>query len=1129
MTIKNSGGLMFFKKCASYLLLFLFCTTAVAVAGSPANGTVKKLLIPQNSTASQNSKSLIPYAEGELLVQFVRGVDMNSVNQVASTNSMSVKKRYRVLSERTGNELVLMKSNGTTEQMILALKNHPQVTAISPNYRRNLDTVGTPTPNDPRYSELWGLNNTGQTGGTSDADIDAPEAWQTTTGSSSVIVAVIDTGVCYDHPDLAANMWQNSAEAGGTPGVDDDGNGYIDDIYGIDPPGTAGSTPDTDPMDGYGHGTHCSGTIGAVGDNSTGITGVNWTVKIMALKMFDDAGGNGYDSNAIECIEYCIDQKTNYSQNIVAINASWGGTGYNSLLKTAIENAGAAGIVFCAAAGNDGTDNDSTPHYPSTYTSSNIIAVMATNHTDGDGGMNYGATSVDVGAPGVAILSTVPATVNPSIFYDDMEGGSGNWSTGGTNNSWAISSDNEFVTAYGGTANPTNFWSDSPGSTYLVNTDSYLTVASDIDLSGYSVQRVGISFLAAWLLDAGFDNDHAYVEISNNSGSTWTQLGECVNGYGYVHFWQSMEFEVPDAYKTANFRFRFRLSSDATNSGYMNGWLIDEVAVGPYLYTNAYASWNGTSMATPHVAGAIGLIAAQYPAETVSQRIDRILNNVDPLAALSGRCTTGGRLNVGSAMNDAGTPTISVTAPTNGDVLYVTDYADITWSVSNTTLSDVVLSYSTDGGSNYTSIGTVSNTGSYTWTIPDAVTSNGKIKVASTDGTIVGESSGAFSIQYFTPTAGYSEIAYSVIPSGDGGYIFGGYCDSITTGGYDILIYKLGADGRKVWRTNLGGVRDDLGFHIERTSDGGYLVCGYSTSYTNGEEDIILYKIDANGNYLWKKNFGGTSYDFSSSVRETADGGFILLGSSSSITNGSYDFLIYKLDSSGNTVWQKNFGGTGWEYASTVIQTTDAGYVMFGESNSFTNGGEDFLLFKLDSSGNKIARKNFGGTGSEWVLSEYWLEPSGNGVVQTADGGYAFAGFSTSYTNGGFDIIVYRINHNGALLWKKNFGGAADEEAHAIKQTADGGFILAGLSNSFTNGGEDFVIYKLDSSGNEVWHKNYGGTSDDGALCIYQDANGDYMVAGYSVSFGTTPGYPDFLLFKLDSDGNKIGRRNLGR
>ena len=443
------------KKSAILLMLFLFFIVTSIQAGVPVNGPQKKLL------SDETRKSVIPYAEGELLVKFVKGVSANSVNQIAGSRSMRIQKRYSLLSKRTGNEIVLMKSSGTTEQMILALKNHPSVAAISPNYRRQLDA----TPNDTRFAELWGLHNTGQTGGTADADIDAPEAWNTTTGSSDVIVAVIDTGIAYNHPDLSANVWINEAEASGRSLVDDDGNGYIDDIMGYDAAGDLGILPDMDPMDGFGHGTHCAGTIGAVGDNGLGITGVNWNVKLMALKMFDNSGGSGYDSNAIACIEYAIDQRVNRGQNVVAINASWGGTGYNDLLKTAIDNAGTAGIVFCAAAGNDGTDNETIAHYPSSYTSTNIIAVTSTNHSDGFGGHNYGATSVDIGAPGIGILSTIPISLNPTIFYDDMESGSGNWTTGGTNNSWGITTDNEFITdpTY---QNSSNFWSDSPSADY---------------------------------------------------------------------------------------------------------------------------------------------------------------------------------------------------------------------------------------------------------------------------------------------------------------------------------------------------------------------------------------------------------------------------------------------------------------------------------------------------------------------------------------------------------------------------------------------------------------------------------------------------------------------------------------
>ncbi len=1107
---------MVLKKSTILLILFLFFITAVAHAGIPVKGASKKIL------TDENRKSIIPYAEGELLVKFVKGVDANSVNQIAGSRSMQVKKRFALLSRRTGNEIVLMKSSGTTEQMILALKNHPAVAAISPNYRRQLAT----TPNDTRYAELWGLNNTGQTGGVADGDIDAPEAWQITTGSSSAIVAVIDTGIAYSHPDLSANVWINSAEASGRPLIDDDGNGYIDDILGYDAAGTNGIFPDMDPMDGYGHGTHCAGTIGAMGNNNLGVVGVNWNVKLMALKMFDDSGENGLDSFAIACIEYAVDQKVNRGQNVVAINASWGGADYDDLLKTAIDVAGAAGIVFCAAAGNDGTDNDTTPHYPSSYNSSNIIAVTATDHSDTYGGLNYGATSVDIGAPGIGILSTIPITLDPTIFYDDMESGAGNWTTGGSNNSWGITTDNEFI-SNPALQNPTNFWSDSPGVDYLVNTDSYLAVAADIDLSGYFRNRVGISFDAAWLLDAGFDNDRAYLEISNNSGANWVVLGECVNAAGYMYFWQTKEFEVPELFKTANFRFRFHFVSDSTDSGWMAGWLIDNVGVGIYSYDNSYASWNGTSMATPHVAGAVALLASYHTADTVAQRIDRILSNVDLLPTLDGKCVTGGRLNVYSALTGAVIPTITVTAPTNGDVLYGSDYSDITWNVTNTVLETVSLYYSTDGGSNYNFIQNVANSGTYRWSIPSTSTTEGKVKVTSVDGSVVGENDGFFTITDFTPVPGNSEWCYSVVDAGDGGFLLAGYCDSITNGGTDVLVYKLGADGKKQWQTHLGGIRDEMAFHAERTADNGFIICGSGKSITNGGSDFILYKLDSGGNLLNTINLGGMQADYGFSVKETIDGGYAVIGVTYSFTNGLSDYLVFKLDADGHTLWQKNFGGAAEDRGTSIIHTANGGFVLFGDSTSFTNGGSDLLLFSLDPDGNKVARKNFGGALDECALGDDYA--GGNGVVQTADGGYAFCGRSESYTNGLGDIVVYRLDPNGALVWRKNFGGTSDDDAHAIRQTADGGFILAGSSQSFTNGGKDFLVYKLDGDGNELWHKNYGGANDDAAFSVYQDADGNYMVAGYSYSYCTTPGFPDFLLFKLDANGDKLGRRNLGR
>lgn len=253
----------------------------------------------------------------------------------------------------------------------------------------------TVVPDDSSFGNLWGLNNTGQTGGLADADIDAPEAWEITTGTREVLVAVIDTGLDRNHPDLAANAWKNPREVAGN-GVDDDGNGFVDDVYGWD-----FFANDNNPIDEGSHGTHCAGTIGAVGNNRAGIAGVCWQVSLVGIRFLGPSGGT--TSDAIECVNYSTSLGVDLTSN------SWGGGGSSTLLREAIEDAGVDQILFVAAAGNDGTDNDSAPHYPSNYPSENIISVASTTASDTRSSFsNYGLTSVDLAAPGSAIYSTVP-------------------------------------------------------------------------------------------------------------------------------------------------------------------------------------------------------------------------------------------------------------------------------------------------------------------------------------------------------------------------------------------------------------------------------------------------------------------------------------------------------------------------------------------------------------------------------------------------------------------------------------------------------------------------------------------------------------------------------------------------
>lgn len=289
-----------------------------------------------------------------------------------------------------------------------AIGNVPNVTSILKNMKIDRDYSSAMTPNDPRYGQLWGLRNTGNNepagssgnsspSGVEGADVNAEAAWAMNKGSNRIKIAVIDTGVDYNHEDLRNNMWTNIAEANGRPGVDDDGNGYIDDIHGYD-----FANNDGDPMDGNGHGTHCSGTIAAEHNNGIGVAGVMAQANIVAVKFLTDQG-SGTTADAIKAVDYAT------KINVDIMSNSWGGGGASQALEDAIKAAKDAGIVFTAAAGNSATDNNSRPHYPSNYDVENIISVAAHNYNDRLASFScYGSRTVHVAAPGRNILSTIP-------------------------------------------------------------------------------------------------------------------------------------------------------------------------------------------------------------------------------------------------------------------------------------------------------------------------------------------------------------------------------------------------------------------------------------------------------------------------------------------------------------------------------------------------------------------------------------------------------------------------------------------------------------------------------------------------------------------------------------------------
>jgi uncharacterized delta-60 repeat protein len=283
------------------------------------------------------------------------------------------------------------------DKLLKSLKAIPGFVYAEPNAVVGVGSV----PNDPEFSKQWSLNNTGQTGGTNDADIDAPEAWNTTAGSANVIVGVIDTGIDITHPDLSANVWTNPLEIPGD-GIDNDANGYVDDIHGWD-----FYNSDNDPSDDNGHGTHVAGIIAASGDNNIGIAGISQRAQVLAIKAFGP-DGFGLTADCVNAVNYATALKVR-GENVRVINNSWGGGAYSQALHDAIAASGAANMLFVAAAGNYSADTDATPYYPASYDLTNIISVAATDENDQLAVFsNFGKTSVDLAAPGTDIYSTVP-------------------------------------------------------------------------------------------------------------------------------------------------------------------------------------------------------------------------------------------------------------------------------------------------------------------------------------------------------------------------------------------------------------------------------------------------------------------------------------------------------------------------------------------------------------------------------------------------------------------------------------------------------------------------------------------------------------------------------------------------
>jgi predicted secreted protein len=329
--------------------------------------------------------------------------------------------------------------------------------------------------------------------------------------------------------------------------------------------------------------------------------------------------------------------------------------------------------------------------------------------------------------------------------------------------------------------------------------------------------------------------------------------------------------------------------------------------------------------------------------------------------------------------------------------------------------------------------------------------------------------------------------------------------------------------GSQVWSETFGGAGDEWAFSVIQTSDGGYAIAGYTDSFGAGKMDFWLVKTDSFGSQEWNKTYGGAGYDWASSVIQTSDGGYVIAGSTNSSGEWGYDFWLVKTDSSGNQQWNKTYGGTNHDYASSVVQTIDGGYALAGIANSFGDGGyafsgfrdvfivgnADAWLVKTDSFGNQLWNKTFGEFHDDGAFS----------VVQTSDGGYALTGNTYSFSAGNnTDVWLIKTDSSGNKVWNKTFGGPKDDFGYFVIQTSDGGYALAGITNSSGAGYEDVWLIKTDASGNVIWNKTYGGTLNDEAYFVMQTKDEGYALAG--ATYALNAGLWDAWLIKTDSSGN---------
>ena len=1123
------------------------------------------------------------YKPGELLVKVnptASAADLNNLAQFHDASSVE-----RLIPFDPGSDSSLQHWHTLTfdpDTDLLQLRDDltadPFIDASSLNYARDIAAE----PNDPDFYRLWGLDNTGarnQGNGEPDADIDAPEAWDLQTGSDDVIVAVIDTGIDYDHVDLAANIWANPDEIPGD-NIDNDGNGMIDDVHGFDFGNSEDVNGDGDYLDPgdyndanpneegytrkYGHGTHVAGIIGAVGNNNTGVIGVSPNVSLMALNIHDRQTDTLWLDDITRAIHYAVDKDADI------INASFGGWGFSSLEYDAIRTANAAGVLVVAAAGNrrDNNDDPNFAIYPASYDLPNLISVAATTQFDSLSWFsNYGATTVDLGAPGGGIediYSTVPNDGyrykrGTSMAAPHVAGAAALLLAQEPNLSHHTLKrilldtvdpldDLSDTTVSGGRLNLHQALQQAIGE--VENTDYRFnwvntTFGEDFNLAGDSIRLTSTpksdaardAFLTN-LTDVETEDFDSFADGIVPNTLTFGDVTATISGNPSIRQVAAGTDGGRFPLSGDNFLFsygeqEFRLDFSSPQNAF--GFSATDVEAGQFNLTLHRADGSSTDLNIPYT--------AFYPDYTGSALYFSVTDTDVPFTGITIATTeategigydnfTIGQLKPDYDNSSPIPPNQTIHQPYREDEPL--DLVDI--RITDPDGETTVTLTLSDPAAGRLTTGTVGS-----------VTSSFSNGIWRASGNVTDINTLLEAVE-FIPAADYSRnlnIALNI--SDDLGYPLTGTIALKALVENDAPTLQI--EPTQQWTRQLGTTGYDSSQDIAVDSNGNLFLVGFvrgeldghpyagRPAVPGGRGDAFITKYDASGNKLWTDVLGTAEDDGFEGVAVDSEGNAYVVGQSHDSLNGnvhagSSDGFFAKYNPEGTLLWSRQIGTDGHDTLKKIVSDNKDNFYTVGHTEGLLDGttshtGVDALIVKWDSDGNPLWTRQL--TSTAWsgsTANDVAFDPVTGDIIIT---GFVTGSLNGETSTGDHDAFVARYDSKGTLLWNRQLGSTGWDAASAIELDSDGNIYISGVVPESLNGdpafGErDFFVAKYDREGNLSWTEQLGTTGHDIAYGIEVDSNGQVYMSGHvggSLDGNEHSGTIDAFLTGFDTHGNR--------